>query len=90
MTLNQDPKFQDDLKRAQILHGEQLALAALSSELLVPSVSNIPKNQHKLYNGRSQYPKSSSKPVIKDTNYNEFCPQLNYWSKIKQLVSNAH
>jgi hypothetical protein len=81
-----DGKFQGALQRAQIKEGERLAASALASELLVVEVANIPRDKHKLYTGRSQYPKFDKKPIIKSNKYEEFCPHLNYWCTVKQLT----
>lgn len=41
-TLEDDPKYQGGLLEAQISNGEQLALAALSAEIAIVNVLNIP------------------------------------------------
>ena len=72
----------------QIKQGEQLALAALTSELLVLDVSQIQRNQQKEYTGRSQYPKFKHKPIVKNNNVpqnNDILQDMNFWGSVKQI-----
>ena len=62
-TLHTNPIFQDSLKNDNVKVGEQLAHTALTSELLILDVVQIPRNQQKLYTGRSQYPKIKEKTI---------------------------
>ena len=83
--LSNDSKFQGELLQQQISNGEHLALSALTSELLVLDIAQIPRDEQKSYTGRSQYPIFTVKPLIKHNTSNDFCPDLLYWGQVKQL-----
>ena len=93
--LKADQKFQGELLQASITAGEELAFAALSSELLVCRVAEIPPHEQHRYLGRSQYPKFKNKsmvaPTFKEYKYN--CPHMLFWRSIstthKFLISAA-
>ena len=83
-TLANDPKFQGAIAVDSIKAGEIMAHAALSCELLVCNVSDIPHTQRYKYIGRSQYPKFKSKPLISKSNTNRYaCPHVMYWGALK-------
>ena len=81
--LVQDPRF--DFKfREHIKHGEQLAQAALASEILVCEVAHIPDNDIPLYCGRSQYPRFKYKDLVpsQDIVKRFVSNELNLWADL--------
>ena len=85
--LIEDPKYQGDFLAASTRVGEQLALSALSSELLILLTLSIPRKQWHKYIGRSQYPKfkeqsiaSNNKPIYTDED-------VLYWGSVKNLAA---
>ena len=85
--LAKDPKYQGDFLLDSIKVGEQLALSALSSEMLILLTLSIPRKQWHKYIGRSQYPKfreqsiaSNNKPIYTDED-------VLYWGSVKNLAS---
>ena len=55
--------FQGNLKKENILVGEDLAFKALSIEKLVLTLAEIPTSLHYQYTGRSQYPQIKIKSL---------------------------
>ena len=86
--LNSDPKFQNDTRKDSIRVGEELAQAALSTELLICRVAKVdPKDFHK-YIGRSQYPRFKLKPMVKRIHHDDVysCPHLRFWGSVQSTL----
>ena len=88
-TLKHDKKFQGCTLKDAIASGEEVALASLTSEILVCDVAGVPSKEHKLYTGRAQYPIFKVKPLIRancaDNKY--ACPHMFFWGHIKSILA---
>ena len=86
--LESDPKFQGTFKNDSIKSGEMLALASLSSELLVLNVTDVHSFERKQYIGRSQYPAFVKRPLVcssyKTTTY--ATAVLVVWSRMLSML----
>ncbi len=73
--------MQGELLKESIEVGEQLALASLSSELLVSDSVQIPRSEQTLDTGRGQYPEMAIKPLANVNPYchNVCCDHVAFW-----------
>ena len=87
--LNQDPKYQGNLRSSAIEQGEALAQIALFAEVLVLSVAGIPDKDWSKYIGRSQYPKFRIKSLCTPNSIQPLDNILNlrFWTTAKGLAS---
>ena len=82
--LEYDEKFQGELKEQQLINGERLALASLSTEMLILDVAKVPIKEQYSYYGRSQYPKFKNKPLSKSSKPDQYqCEHLMYWISVR-------
>ena len=89
--LDNDVKFQGQLRAEQIHQGESLALAALATEFLVLDIIGINRKLQHHYTGRSQYPVFKTKPILSKPR-NDICSEfensdLVFWGELKGLVA---
>ena len=88
--LNDDPKFQGDLKLKCIEAGEKAAEASLASELCVLDIVGIPRCEQKQYTGRCQYPRFKTKSLVKANTSKEYTnSSLMYWCQAKQCLTHT-
>jgi hypothetical protein len=88
--LNDDPKFQGELKLKCIEAGEKAAEASLASEFCVLDVAGIPRCEQKQYTGRCQYPMFKQKSLVKsNTGKNHTNDDLMYWCQAKQCLTHT-
>ena len=71
--------------------GEDLALVALTSEILVMLVCKIESKEWHHYIGRSQYPKFKHRPANRANKADDYysCQDLLFWGKIKTLSAHT-
>jgi hypothetical protein len=86
--LDNDCKFQGELKATSISNGEQLALSMLASEILVLSTVGIPSSSHHKYTGRAQFPQFKTKPIIQKNivDYDPQCHHLLFWGEVRSTM----
>ena len=83
-----DPKFQGRALDSAIEVGESMANTALTAELLILSVAEVPEDTWFSYLGRSQYPKLKVKSLCRSNHdYKTSCPDLDFWSSLRGTLA---
>ena len=84
-SLLQDDKYGGNFMLDSIAVGEDLALVALTSEILVMLVCKIESKEWHHYIGRSQYPKFKRRPANRANKADDYysCHDLLFWGKLK-------
>ena len=86
--LKNDKKFQGSFLTDSIKVGENLAMQALSSEMLILITLDTPRQEWHRYIGRSQYPRFKTKSVAASNNKPLYCDEdLLYWGSVKTLAA---
>ena len=85
--LEDDIKFQGDLKEQSILCGEKLALASLTAENVILDVCQVPRKLHPKYTGRSQYPNIKKRKLVCNKMKVYHCEHLLYWGEVKGVLT---
>ena len=86
--LQEDPKYQDLLPSSLVV-GEELAQAALASEVLILMVAEVPQSEWYPYLGRSQYPKFKQKKVFSKRDHDDKYDDnnLSFWAGLRNLAA---
>ena len=90
--LTKDTKYSKQYLADSVKAGEELALAALSTEKFVLSLAEVPKAEQYKFLGRSQFPRFVTQPLISKcrANYLYLDPLLNILYETHSILSAIH